>query len=494
MEIGATLSKQIDEAKYLTAENSFRYRPILRFFYFQYEKIKYWMYKEEVFEELKKHPLFSDYTIEQLKQDLDTLVQWGNLTPIQDTSRASTVEEFKNKQFRYQLTEYSVEFERFTIKLENLSVEGASLEPTLFEKIRQEVLKIPSLSESDAKDVGAWWRNLNSDFKRLNQNYQDYIRSFHSIRVSERMKSKAFIAYKDSLILYLREFVKGLQKNAQVIENALNTLDAFVIKKVLDLAFEYEKSIPRMESVATDRDIYENIHDKWRNFNHFFLGKDGGESEVSRVLDITNDIIRKITRYASQIAESRTSAANRKEEYKKICSMFLDCKDSYSAHELSSLVFGIFRPRHFKADFIRKTESLSSGVYDEDVEELQIKPRVRTYREKSKRPAIEDKSKKKQERLREYIEQLELEKKVLDSFIIGNVLDIETLPVIGRHVRVAILKWIGKAIGRADKKAKTEDGRIFFLKSPEDERMCVLRCTDGNFHLPALKLVFEGEG
>ncbi len=105
MEIKTKLLKPITEAKYLTTENCGRYRPILRFFFEQYEKIKYWMYKEEIFAELKKHPSFAAYTLEQCQQDLEVLVEWGNLLPVQDTSRAATVEQFKNKQFRYQLSE-----------------------------------------------------------------------------------------------------------------------------------------------------------------------------------------------------------------------------------------------------------------------------------------------------------------------------------------------------------------------------------------------------
>ena len=126
MEINDSLLRQITETKYLTSENTWRYRTILRYFYLQYQKMKYWMYKEEVFGELKKNKHFLDYTMDQCKQDLDVLVEWGNLLPIQDTTKASTVEEFKNKQFRYQLSEYSVEIERMTIRLENLKVESAS--------------------------------------------------------------------------------------------------------------------------------------------------------------------------------------------------------------------------------------------------------------------------------------------------------------------------------------------------------------------------------
>ena len=163
MEITSKMIKPITETKYLTAENCRRYRPILRYFFLEYEKIRYWLYKEDVYEALKSDALFEGYTIEQCRQDLDVLVEWGNLVPVQDTSRAATVEEFKNKQFRYQLSEYSVEIERLTTRLENLLVEGASLEPSLFERIRHQVQKIPAMSEEEPRKVGVWWRDLNND-------------------------------------------------------------------------------------------------------------------------------------------------------------------------------------------------------------------------------------------------------------------------------------------------------------------------------------------
>ena len=72
--------------------------------------------------------------------------------------------------------------------------------------------------------------------------------------------------------------------------------------------------------------------------------------KLQNYLNITNEIIRKITRFAAQIAESRNSAANRKEEYKKLCEMFLKCETIDEAHKLSALAFGIFNMKHIKGD------------------------------------------------------------------------------------------------------------------------------------------------
>lgn len=491
MDVTSKLIKPITETKYLTAENCWRYRPILRYFFLQYEKIRYWMYKEEIFDALKSNPHFEGYTMEQCRQDLDVLVEWGNLVPVQDTSRASTVEEFKNKQFRYQLSEYAVEIERLTTRLENIFAEGASLEPTLFERIKDHVLEITAMADSDIKTVGTWWRDLNNDFKRLNQNYQDYMRSFHSLGAEELMKTREFIVYKDSIIEYLREFVKGLQRNAPSIEETLRSISEEAVRQVISKAFEDEKSIPRIDVEFTDNMLYENISGRWESFRDWFLGAEGRESEVVRLLEITNDIIRRITRYASQIAESRNSAANRKEEYKKLCNLFLSCKDVEEAHTLSSLAFGISNTKHIRGNFVRETESINSGVYDEEPDYVEIKPRVRTYREKAVRSGIPDKTERKRRMMQEYIRNMEQEKAIMESYVENQAIEIAKLPVIPSHVRITLLKWIARASASADYQAKIEDGRMVTLQLPSKGQRCILRCEDGHLEMPAYILKFS---
>ena len=50
MKIQEKMRKPMLEARYLNVENTDRYRPIIRLFYLKYEKLKYWMYQEDVFE------------------------------------------------------------------------------------------------------------------------------------------------------------------------------------------------------------------------------------------------------------------------------------------------------------------------------------------------------------------------------------------------------------------------------------------------------------
>lgn len=492
MEINAKLQKQIDEVRYLTAENASRYRVIMRFFYLQYERMKYWLYKEDVFEELKKHSQFEDYTKEQLKQDLDNLVQWKNLIPVQDTSKVSSVEEFKNKQFRYQISDYSIEIERMIIKLETLHVETASLEPSLLERIKEAFIKIPQIINSDEKVANQWWKDLNSDFERLNKNYKDYLGSFYSLKAEEMMKTSAFLLYKDKFIEYLRNFIKELQQHIISIEGILKQINEHTENALLLKIFLHEKSIPKINNEATEEEIKENIESKWRNIKNWFLPSNAKESEATRLLDITNEIIRKITRYAAQISESRNSAANRKEEYKKLAQLFTTCKDINEAHKLSALCFGIFNPYHIKTNAPRSTESINSSPYDEIPSLYIIKPKIRNYKEKSERSPIKSNLEKKEITLQNILKSRQQEQELIQNYIKNGIIDFSNLPKIPQSIRISLLRWLSKGLNSPDFTSKTETGIKYKIVPPDlPNQKCTIVCDDGEFTMPAFKIIFR---
>lgn len=491
MKIQEKMRKPMLEAKYLNVENTDRYRPIIRLFYLKYEKLKYWMYQEEVYEELKEDPYFFEYTPEQCQQDLSALTSWGNLVTIQDTRKVTTIEEFKNKKFRYQLSEAAVEIERMVIRIENLFIEGSSLEPTLLERLRINLGKFGEMALEDGEKLYGWWNDLNNDFIRLNQNYQDYMRELNSVKAEEMMKTKEFLVFKDRLIEYLRSFVKSLQINVTAIEQQLRNMDEEIVKTVLEKVTVYELSIPRMDVEIDEQMIYDKMKGRWESISEWFSGKDGMESEAGKVFDTTNEIIRKITRYATRISEMSNQGSNRREEYKKLAEMFGKCRDINEAHRLSAVVFGIEKPLHLKGELRRNTDSINSGVYEEQPHIVTVTPRVRTYREKAKRSGIVDRSKEKEEMRLLTIRRLEEERVMLKSYIYDGKLEFANLPIIEPHVRDMFLLWLSKALERKNHRAKTEDGQVYYIEQADVKEYCTLECTDGIFQMPAYTIVFE---
>ncbi len=491
MRIDETLKKPMVEAKYLNVDNTDRYRPIIRLFYLNYEKLKYWMYQEEVYEELKQDPYFSEYTPEQCQQDLTALAGWGNLITIQDTRKVSTIEEFKNKKFRYQLSEATVEIERMVIRVENLFIESSSLEPTLLERIRISLEKIIEVPDMEQERIYSWWNDLNNDFIRLNQNYQDYMRELNSVKAEEMMRTKEFLVFKDRLIEYLRSFVRSLQVNVSAIEQRLKETDRELIEEILRQVTEYELSIPRIDVEVDAEQIYDKVKGRFASLEEWFAGAQERESEAAKVFDSTNEIIRKITRYAARISEMSNSGSNRREEYYKIAVMFSKCRNQNEAHRLAATVFGMEKPLHLKGIAGRQTESINSGVFDEEPHMATVMPRVRTYKEKAQRTGIADHSKEKEELRLAAIRRMEEERKLLKSYIKDNRLAFAGLPQIAPEVRDVFLTWLSKALENRNRRGKTEDGQIYYIENADTKEICLLKSPDGTLEMPAYTLRFE---
>lgn len=180
-------------------------------------------------------------------------------------------------------------------------MEGASLEPTLLERIRRNVERFPAMAEKDTGEVYTWWTDLNNDFVRLNQNYQDYIRDLNSVKAEKMMQTKEFLVFKDHLIDYLRNFIKGLQRNVGAIDEELRLLPDEIKQRIFDKIVDYELSIPRMDVEVSRGKISEKTLGRYQSIYDWFVRENGQENEAAKLFDATNDIIRRITRYAAQI-------------------------------------------------------------------------------------------------------------------------------------------------------------------------------------------------
>jgi hypothetical protein len=57
MRLERSITKTIEESKYLATENTWKYRTIIRTIYKNYERMKYWLFKEDIFQELKNRKI-----------------------------------------------------------------------------------------------------------------------------------------------------------------------------------------------------------------------------------------------------------------------------------------------------------------------------------------------------------------------------------------------------------------------------------------------------
>lgn len=485
--------KNIDETRYLSTDNTWRYRTIMRVMYKQYDKMKYWLFREDIFTELKRYEEFSEYTLEQLKLDLDQLTTWKNIIAMADTTKVKTVEEFKNRAFRYQLSVYSIEIERMLIGIEHMRIENTStLEHALVERFYNLLLQYDVMSGYEDKKVYEWWKALNNAFKELNQSYRDYIGKFYSPKTEELMKATAFLVFKEAFINYLRDFIKAIQVSTRAIKEVFEQLSDGQIELLLQKVLSYEKSIVNMELEIDDEEYLEVNRGRLVSMEEWFVTKNGKECLVERLIDSTNEIIRKITRFAAQIADKRNNNVNRKDEYMRIAELFDKCEEIEEAHKLAALVFGSSGTMHIKCNEERETDSINSSIYDESPTEVITKPRVRTYREKIIKNPIVDKSYLKAQKKEEILKRRKEEERRVEKFILKGEIDFGQLSILETHDRQLLLRWLTK--GRSGKGgwSKTEGGKLFKVETG-NESSITIHSEDGNFTMPHYIIRFKEE-
>ncbi len=482
----------ITETSYLTAQNVRQYRAIMRLFYREYEKMHFQLYKEDVLELLQRQEEFADYTMLQLQQDLDALVGWKNLTPLQDPRKVYTIADYKNKQYRYTMSEYAVEIERLTVRLETLFLESGNLSTNLFLRMAENLDEAEQIEKKSGKEINEWWSNLQEDFKRLNQNYQDYLREFYSGRAEKLLKSVEFIVHKDRFIAYLKEFVQEMQVHANRIAAIIEKKKTVIEESILEKVVQSELDIPHALSGREENreeSIRDQVYGKWNSLKRWFVAENGGECESSKVLAITNDIIRSIIQNAALIVQLQNWGVSRKEDYQNMLRMFLNCEDMEEAHKLSAHLFGIQQIRHFRIRDERETDSINQSVYGEPAAKVLLKPHTRSYKERKDRTGFSDKSLEKLSQRTQYLKRIEQERTQMLRYIRDGKLDVsqiqETIP---ESVRMTLLQWITQANLSASGIGRTEYGQAFQIKKRQGT--CILKCEDGNLQLPNYILEF----
>lgn len=494
MTFHAELLENIPQTRYLSAENYMQYRSIMRLFFLEHQKMHYQMDKNTILAHLHKEAVFAQYTPEQLNADLDQLVIWKNLTPLQDPHKVYTIADFKSRQYQYMMTQSALEIERMTITLENLYARTTGLSSSAFRRIQSALRDADQLDGMSLKEVGIWWQDLQEDFQRMSQNYQDYLREFYGSNDDRQMKSADFLAYKQHLIQYLREFIQELQSSAAQIGAQLDAITPARTEHLLSLVHRSELEIPRPNSQHTahwEEELKMQNAGVWQSLVGWFSGEN---ATARQVMEITNEVIRRVVQNASLLVQMQNMGVSNKGELRHLMVLFSNCKTLDESHRLAALVFGAQSSRHFYVNDDKKTERIDISTYEEEPLEFALTPRVRTYRPRMDRSGFPDKSAEKAAQRQQILEEAQQLHKQLMGYIHNGRLEFSALSdPISPAARAVLLSWVAIANLSPDRRGRTEYGQCFILQK-NGVAHCKLTCTDGVLTMPNYTLVFEENG
>lgn len=485
-------TKPVPELKYVNAENVARYRLIMRYFYKQYQRLRYWLKPEEIFQGVQAYELLDDYTMEQCQNDLETLTEWGNLTHRHDGGRSTTVEEYFRKKFRYLLTPYSIEIERMLENLEQVQGYGGSLEPSLFEKIAAQLKEITTNPDTFAEGQALeHWRELLQSFTQLHENASDYLASLQTGEAEELMMTEAFLVFKDTLTHYLHNFIQALQSSSYQIEGYLRNFGADQQKVFLESVLADQQRLPNLEEQRSEEEQREQLHAEWASFRRWFLGEGGEFSDLYYLEEATKETIARVVRSVLRIQEKHRLGVSRKGELDYLGHWFFQLDELEDAKKLSAYTYGLYKTRHYQGLADHEDDSGKGEMWKEApmIQQLRSRSRKRIH-EQGSEPVRQTKVKQQKSR-EEYLQKRQQEEAMIQSLVSREEVKLSALGEISIRLRDLLLYWIGRCLSQESRKIRTADGIDIKMVTPGQTDRTTLVCTDGALELPDYQFIFH---
>lgn len=482
--------KKINEASYLTADqNVTRYRIILRFFFVQHERMKDFLYPNEILEHAQSILGQDNYTEDALQQDLQQLTKWKNIIPTQELRNPRSISEFNKKTFRYQIASYTVQIERMLVQLEKAGAEfQGSLDKRPFEKL---LFAIRDFFQSDEKEpLAEKWYELTTNFTRIRENTADYLAYLNSAHAEENMQKESFLVYKDTFVGYLRDFILGSHQTASKIQSVIEEVRPDLLDALFTRLSLEENFTPRFEEmVGVAEDEKEELHEIWMNIKMWFMDQDGHLCEYNVLQSRTNETIRKITRNIKRIGERHQQHLSRRRDYLHLAKWFAQAESLEEAHLLSGNVFGIANTRHYQVEQSR-TNDMYSDIWQEIPTMIELKPRTQGNHDRLKAGQFQMNTEAKQRAREEYEKEIEVIREQLQTYIMNGEIRLENGQFLHQRIRKLLLRWVSSAMMNESHSISTEYGYKVKVEVVAGERIRI-NSEDGHMELPTFIFHFD---
>src|SRR5712692_10301459 len=213
------LTDRLQIFSYLVNSNRIRwYRVIMRvFFQRNRELYRYQLTAQEVRDAVRAI-LDPDYTLEQCQNDLAALKEWGNITTIYDSSRATSIASFLSPALLYQATPEAIAIETFLDEQTRAhSGKGALRQgdlPHLWRSLQQldEHLNISISEPTSARsgEIAEEWQRTFEIWSTMAREAAQYLANMINAAQHSRPDFEAYQVYKAAVVAYVHGLAQAL--------------------------------------------------------------------------------------------------------------------------------------------------------------------------------------------------------------------------------------------------------------------------------------------
>jgi uncharacterized protein (TIGR02677 family) len=489
---------------YLVNSNRIRwYRVIMRFFFQCHRELyRYQLTAQEVRDAVRA-TIDVEYTLEQCQNDLAALKEWGNITTIYDSSRATSIASFLSPALLYQATPEAIALETFLDEQTRASTGKGALRqgdlPHLWQSLQSLDENLRALSTEltpiRSREMAEEWQRAFEVWNTMAREAAQYLANMMQAAQQGRPELDAYQAYKAAVVAYVHGFAQALTQYSRRIRTLLSEWNETGRKERLIgiIAQHLEPPAPTLENRSTQEELLQEAqHQVEALINWFALGKNADSFRRNALAEVD-----KVVRRASVLAASARPNANYATNLHMLAQQLLKAKDGETAQQIFSLAFANLLPVHLPESLA----STPSTAYDAETSRvwqeppgvtLRLRPISRANRGEHplEDPVIDNRTIIRN-LVTQYEEKLQQERERFAQLFSTRFLDLGTIRHITAEDRAVLMNVIDSCLGDTRRQYLAPDGSVIVLLNPDEQTYTTLRADDGVILLPCYRLERE---
>ncbi len=500
------LTDRLSIFSYLVTSNRVRwYRIIMRIFFQRHRDLyRYQLTAQEVRDTIRE-TFDPEYTLEQCQNELTALKEWGNITTIYDSSRATSIASFLSPALLYQATAEAIAIESFLEEQTRASAASGALRqgdlPRLWQSLQiiDEALQIPlaELTPTQGREIAEEWQRAFEVWNTMAREAAQYLANMISAAQQSRPELQAFQIYKAAVVDYVHGFAQALTQygpriRAQIAQwAATGLLEHFIV-----LVAEYlDPPAPTMENARTEEERVQDVRNQVDALVSWFApGKNADSFRRNALAEVD-----KVVRRAATLATAARPNANYATHLNTLAHQLLQARDGESAQQIFSVAFANLLPIHTLEGLVGSP----SSSYDEGAEStwqdapevtIHLRPVSRANRSEQRlEEPIADNSTAIQELLAQSEKRVQEQRARFGRLFAHAYLDIGTIETIAAEDRALLVEVIDSCLGNSARQYRAPDGSLIVLLNPGETAYTLLRAVDGVLLLPRYRLARQEE-
>ncbi len=494
------LTDRLPLFSYLVNSNRIRwYRVIMRVFLQPHRELyRYQLTAQEVRDAVRS-AFDAEYTLDQCQNDLAALREWGNVTTIYDSSRATSIASFLSPALLYQATPEAIAIETFLDEQTRANSGKGALRqgdlPHLWRSLQRldaDLETPPELIPARSSEIAEEWQRAFEVWSTMAREAAQYLANMIKAAQQSRPDFEAYQTYKSAVVAYVHGFAQALTQYSRRVRELL--ADWSVTGKQERLIEIISRHLEPPGAIAENRPTQGELLQEARNqvraiANWFAEGKNADSFRRNALAEVD-----KVVRRASALAATARPNANYATNLNMLAHQLLLAKDGETAQQIFSVAFANLLPVHLPESLAGSPSATIDAGKLSDWQEpptvtLRLRPVSRANRGEHplEDPVIDNRTiirnliVQHEARLRE--QRLRFAELFSDAFL--DIGAIKSIPVEDRDILIEV---IDSCLGDVSHEYRAPDGSTIVLLNPEEQAYAILRAPDGMLLLPRYRL------